>query len=159
MGYFVLEIEIYLSLMNKQTRQPEFFKGRSNSGHNTNSLADALAIAQHHDAVTNTEKQHLANDYAKRLFLKVVLSLSLSRPSVIYLFKIYVQAEELAASSPACLAQSASNTECGNPSMKFQQVKYYELQLVSYFNSFLKGSFYWGIYIAICITLIQLFKL
>jgi alpha-mannosidase len=30
-------------------------------------LADSLAIAQHHDAVTGTEKQHVANDYAKRL--------------------------------------------------------------------------------------------
>lgn len=32
-------------------------------------MADALAIAQHHDAVTGTEKQHVANDYAKRLSL------------------------------------------------------------------------------------------
>lgn len=36
-------------------------------GPNTDALADALAIAQHHDAVTGTEKQHVANDYAKRL--------------------------------------------------------------------------------------------
>ena len=64
----VLEFEIYLSLMNNQAaRQLEFFKGRSNSGPNTDALADALAIAQHHDAVTGTEKQHVANDYAKRL--------------------------------------------------------------------------------------------
>ncbi|KAH0969601.1 hypothetical protein GBA52_028527 [Prunus armeniaca] len=34
---------------------------------NTDSLADALAIAQHHDAVTGTEKQHVANDYAKKI--------------------------------------------------------------------------------------------
>lgn len=38
-----------------------------NSGPNTDSLADALAIAQHHDAVTGTEKQHVANDYSKQL--------------------------------------------------------------------------------------------
>lgn len=27
----------------------------------------AMAVAQHHDAVSGTEKQHVANDYAKRL--------------------------------------------------------------------------------------------
>lgn len=54
-------------LDNKAARQLEFLKGRTNSGLNTDSLADALAIAQHHDAVTGTEKQHVANDYAKRL--------------------------------------------------------------------------------------------
>ncbi|KAG4396057.1 hypothetical protein AAZX31_19G092000 [Glycine max] len=48
-------------------RQLEFFRGRRNSGPNTDSLADALAIAQHHDAVTGTEKQHVANDYSKQL--------------------------------------------------------------------------------------------
>jgi lysosomal alpha-mannosidase len=30
-------------------------------------LQEALGIAQHHDAVSGTEKQHVANDYAKRL--------------------------------------------------------------------------------------------
>ena len=45
----------------------EFFKGRNESGPNTNSLADALAIAQHHDAVSGTERQHVAADYALRL--------------------------------------------------------------------------------------------
>ena len=45
----------------------EFFIGRNSSGPTTDSLADALAIAQHHDAVSGTEKQHVANDYATRL--------------------------------------------------------------------------------------------
>lgn len=27
----------------------------------------AMAVAQHHDAVSGTEKQHVADDYAKRL--------------------------------------------------------------------------------------------
>lgn len=45
----------------------EFLKGRSKAGPNTDSLADALAVAQHHDAVSGTEKQHVASDYAKRL--------------------------------------------------------------------------------------------
>jgi alpha-mannosidase len=47
----------------------EFLVGRSASGTTTDSLADALAIAQHHDAVSGTEKQHVANDYAKRLYI------------------------------------------------------------------------------------------
>ena len=45
----------------------EFFKGRNKSGPNTDSLADAIAIANHHDGVTGTEKQHVAYDYALRL--------------------------------------------------------------------------------------------
>ncbi|KAB1199804.1 Lysosomal alpha-mannosidase [Morella rubra] len=89
--------------VSQAARQLEFFKGRSNSGPNTESLADALAIAQHHDAVTGTEKQHVANDYAKRLSIG------------------YTEAEELVASSLACLTQSALDTGCGNPTVKFQQ--------------------------------------
>lgn len=70
--YKVIEVfwfsDIYSVPINYQAaRQLEYFRGRKNSGPNTDSLADALAIAQHHDAVTGTEKQHVANDYAKRL--------------------------------------------------------------------------------------------
>ena len=56
-----------MNLLSQAARQLEFYNGRSNRGPNTDSLADSLAIAQHHDAVTGTEKQHVANDYAKRL--------------------------------------------------------------------------------------------
>ncbi len=31
------------------------------------STGDAMGIVQHHDAITGTEKQHVANDYALRL--------------------------------------------------------------------------------------------
>ena len=58
--------------------QLEFFKGRNKSGPNTDALADALAIAQHHDAVSGTEREHVAADYAKRLsmgYAEVQLSL------------------------------------------------------------------------------------
>ncbi|CAN6709132.1 unnamed protein product [Malus baccata var. baccata] len=84
-------------------RQLEFFKGRTDSGPNTDSLADALAIAQHHDAVTGTEKQHVANDYAKRLAIG------------------YTEAEQVVATSLAHLVESASYTGSVNPTTKFQQ--------------------------------------
>ncbi|XP_021762464.1 probable alpha-mannosidase At5g13980 [Chenopodium quinoa] len=84
-------------------RQLEYFIGRSKSGPNNDALADALAIAQHHDAVTGTEKQHVANDYAKRLSIG------------------YQEAEKVVASSIGCLTQSSPATGCQNPTTKFQQ--------------------------------------
>lgn len=81
-------------------RQLEFFKGRSKLT-NTDSLGDALAIAQHHDAVTGTEKQHVANDYAKRLSIG------------------YKESEQLVSSSLACFVEP--ELECRNPATKFQQ--------------------------------------
>ncbi|KAF9618950.1 hypothetical protein IFM89_002945 [Coptis chinensis] len=97
-GYVRMMSGYYLA-----ARQLEFLKGRSNLGHNTDALADALAIAQHHDAVTGTQRQHVANDYAKRISMG------------------YDEAEELVASSLACLAESASKTKCGNPVAKLDQ--------------------------------------
>lgn len=61
-----------ISLYDQAVRQLEFFKGRNRSGLSTDLLGDALAIAQHHDAVTGTEQQHVANDYAKRLSMGYV---------------------------------------------------------------------------------------
>lgn len=48
-------------------RQLEFYIGRNGSGPNTDALANALAIAQHHDAVSGTQRQHVAADYALRI--------------------------------------------------------------------------------------------
>ncbi|KAG8660242.1 alpha-mannosidase-like isoform X2 [Manihot esculenta] len=49
------------------TRQLEFLVGKKSNGPSTYSLGDALGIAQHHDAVSGTAKQHTTDDYAKRL--------------------------------------------------------------------------------------------
>ncbi|XP_059076613.1 sufE-like protein 1, chloroplastic/mitochondrial [Cryptomeria japonica] len=57
----------YLSGYYLAARQLEFLVGRKSGSSNTDLLGDALGIAQHHDAVSGTEKQHTANDYAKRL--------------------------------------------------------------------------------------------
>ncbi|XP_050232389.1 probable alpha-mannosidase At5g13980 [Mercurialis annua] len=107
-GYFTSRpaLKHYVRMMSGYylaVRQLEFFKGRSNTGPNTDSLADAMAIAQHHDAVTGTEKQHVANDYAKRLSIG------------------YTEAEKVFASSLACLAESTSHNGCDSPTTKFQQ--------------------------------------
>ncbi|CAK9311483.1 unnamed protein product [Citrullus colocynthis] len=107
-GYFTSRpsIKYFVRMMSGYylaARQLEFFIGRSSTGSNTDYLADALAIAQHHDAVTGTEKQHVANDYAKRLWIG------------------YKEAEKLVASALACLVESTPYSECGNPATKFQQ--------------------------------------
>ncbi|KAF9604862.1 hypothetical protein IFM89_011144 [Coptis chinensis] len=97
-GYYLVRL-----LIAGAARQLEFFKGRSNSGPNTDVLADALAIAQHHDAVSGTEQQHVANDYTKRLSMG------------------YVEAEELVASSLGFLAKSTSDKDYKKPVTKFEQ--------------------------------------
>ncbi|MED6160733.1 hypothetical protein PIB30_054120 [Stylosanthes scabra] len=48
-------------------RQLEFLAGKKTTVSYTSALGDALGIAQHHDAVSGTAKQHTTNDYAKRL--------------------------------------------------------------------------------------------
>ncbi|KAJ1685592.1 hypothetical protein LUZ63_016982 [Rhynchospora breviuscula] len=107
-GYFTSRpaLKRYVRLMSAYylaARQLEFLIGRSTSGPTTDSLADALAIAQHHDAVSGTEKQHVANDYAKRLYIG------------------YAEAEKLVRSSLACLTESSSKNGCSNPTTKFEQ--------------------------------------
>uniref|UniRef100_A0A8C9TTQ7 Alpha-mannosidase n=1 Tax=Scleropages formosus TaxID=113540 RepID=A0A8C9TTQ7_SCLFO len=45
---------------------PNSRKGPYGEG-DSDTLQEAMSVAQHHDAVSGTEKQHVANDYAKRL--------------------------------------------------------------------------------------------
>ncbi|GAB2278356.1 hypothetical protein Dimus_013039 [Dionaea muscipula] len=92
-GYVRMMSGYYLA-----ARQLEFFNGRNSSGPNTDKLGDALAIAQHHDAVSGTERQHVAADYAKRLYIG------------------YKESEKVVASSLAFLT-----SEQGNRETDFQQ--------------------------------------
>ncbi len=48
-------------------KQLEVLGNLQDSERSSETLRDAMAVAQHHDAVTGTEKQHVAYDYAKRL--------------------------------------------------------------------------------------------
>ncbi|KAL3655096.1 hypothetical protein CASFOL_000882 [Castilleja foliolosa] len=103
-GYFTSRpaIKGYVRMMSgyyMAARQLELFKGRNKLGQTTDSLADALAIAQHHDAVTGTEKQHVADDYAKRLSIG------------------YKESEDVVAASLDCLTQR----ECKSSITKFNQ--------------------------------------
>jgi lysosomal alpha-mannosidase len=50
-----------------------------------NNLERALGIAQHHDAVSGTERQHVANDYSKRLSKGIDLAIYAAKSS---LFKL-----------------------------------------------------------------------
>ncbi|XP_051119209.1 probable alpha-mannosidase At5g13980 [Andrographis paniculata] len=84
-------------------RQLEYFRGRNKSGPTTDSLADALAIAQHHDAIAGTSKQHVANDYAKRLSIG------------------YKESEDVVAASLDCMTRSSPSGECKSPITKFSQ--------------------------------------
>ncbi|XP_057437604.1 alpha-mannosidase At3g26720-like [Lotus japonicus] len=107
-GYFTSRpaLKGYVRVMGgyyQAARQLEFFKGRNESGPNTDALADALAIAQHHDAVSGTERQHVAADYAKRLSMG------------------YAEAERLVASTLAFLINERLSSHGMNLVTDFQQ--------------------------------------
>ncbi|KAH9791608.1 alpha-mannosidase [Citrus sinensis] len=107
-GYFTSRpaLKGYVRMMSGYylaARQLEFLKGKSTSGPNTNALADALAIAQHHDAVSGTERQHVAADYALRISIG------------------YTEAEKLVASSLAFLTASRSSVGQEKAVANFQQ--------------------------------------
>jgi lysosomal alpha-mannosidase len=51
----------------KQLDTLALFGIEAQSGEKISTLSDAMGILQHHDAVSGTSKQHVANDYARRL--------------------------------------------------------------------------------------------
>ena len=56
-------------LILQACNQVESFVGDIGMKESSDYLRRAMAVNQHHDAVTGTEKQHVANDYAKRLHM------------------------------------------------------------------------------------------
>ncbi|XP_045793095.1 LOW QUALITY PROTEIN: alpha-mannosidase At3g26720-like [Trifolium pratense] len=107
-GYFTSRpaLKGYVRVMSgyyQAARQLESFKGRNESGPNTDALADALALAQHHDAVSGTERQHVAADYAKRISIG------------------YAEAEGLVSSALALLVNQRSSSHVINSATGFQQ--------------------------------------
>ncbi|XP_051127486.1 alpha-mannosidase isoform X2 [Andrographis paniculata] len=84
-------------------RQLEFMAGRRSTSPNTDGLGDALGIAQHHDAVTGTAKQHTTNDYAKRLAIGAT------------------EAEIVVDSALSCLLSSETNGNCTASKSTFSQ--------------------------------------
>ncbi|CAF1424428.1 unnamed protein product [Rotaria magnacalcarata] len=58
--------ERYTNNILQVTRQLNGFS-QKNLRNNIFYLSEAMGLAQHHDAVSGTEKQHVANDYAQRL--------------------------------------------------------------------------------------------
>uniref|UniRef100_A0A6N2M355 Alpha-mannosidase n=1 Tax=Salix viminalis TaxID=40686 RepID=A0A6N2M355_SALVM len=84
-------------------RQLEFLVGKKSTGPNTYRLGDALGIAQHHDGVTGTAKQHTTNDYEKRLAIGAV------------------EAEATVSSALSCLVSNKSTDQCEKPASSFSQ--------------------------------------
>lgn len=94
-----------LSGYSLAARQLDFLSGRRSSGPTTFSLGDALGIAQHHDAVTGTAKQHTTDDYAKRLAIGAS------------------EAEAVANLALSCLTNSGQS--CATPNIKFSQATHF----------------------------------
>lgn len=84
-------------------RQLEFLVGKNASGANTDALGEALAVVQHHDGLSGTEKQHVANDYAKRLNMGASMTSNVVNTAL------------------TCLATSPTYSECKPEGVVFNQ--------------------------------------
>ncbi|PIA57396.1 hypothetical protein AQUCO_00600257v1 [Aquilegia coerulea] len=107
-GYFTSRpaLKRYIRMLSGYylaARQLEFLVGRKSFGPHTFSLGDALGIAQHHDAVTGTAKQHTTDDYAKRLALGAS------------------ETESVVDSALSCLINGSSSRPCETPTIKLRQ--------------------------------------
>lgn len=74
-----------LSGVLQATRQLEFLVGRNEGKPNTDSLEEAMAILQHHDGVSGTERQHVADDYAVRLSRASIEAEDVMKSALVYL--------------------------------------------------------------------------
>ncbi|KDP43185.1 hypothetical protein JCGZ_22737 [Jatropha curcas] len=83
-------------------RQLEFLVGKKSNGPSSYRLGDALGIAQHHDAVTGTAKQHTTDDWTKRLAIGAS------------------EAEDTSSSALSCLVSKSKN-QCTAPASTFSQ--------------------------------------
>jgi len=120
-------------------RQIEFLVGRSSLGLFTSSLEDAMGIAQHHDAVSGTAKQHTTDDYSKRLALgasKVYNlpyrfsynALPVCQRNCDVLATLIIQVENGVNTALTCL--TSSNRTCVSSTTKFEQVRKYALDFL-----------------------------
>ncbi|KAF5753052.1 hypothetical protein HS088_TW01G00970 [Tripterygium wilfordii] len=85
------------------TRQLEFLAGKRSTRPNSFALGDALGIAQHHDAVTGTAKQHTTDDYTKRLAIGAS------------------EAEAVSSFALSCLVNNQTKGQCVGPPLNFSQ--------------------------------------
>ncbi|UJR22329.1 hypothetical protein I4U23_025391 [Adineta vaga] len=90
------------------TRQLNAF-ANTNLRNKTFSLSEAMGIAQHHDAVSGTEKQHVANDYAQRLADGIDEAVDVINTAYT---KFFSKDEKVPPKAPQFLCQLTNISEC-----------------------------------------------